>query len=145
MLQKEFEERIGRSVEGKEFEEAHRIYMACGEMDKDAFCRLYPTKDGKQLLLAVMANELGVKEKAYRQTVEAKDRAIAEAKDRVSDAADVLLGKACAYDDTDLYDMAVSMIGRKNAVMRKIEMGLPLWDEDKELLKASLALAGDKE
>ena len=38
MLQKEFEERIGRSVSQEEFTEANAMCMAAGEMDKDEFC-----------------------------------------------------------------------------------------------------------
>ena len=39
MLQKEFEERINRSVKHEEFIEANAMYMAAGDIDKDTFCR----------------------------------------------------------------------------------------------------------
>ena len=39
MLQKEFEERIGRSVTEQEYLEANAIYENAGDMDKDEFCR----------------------------------------------------------------------------------------------------------
>lgn len=145
MLQKEFEERIGRKVERCEFEEANRIYMACGEMDKDEFCRHYTTKEGKQELLEVMAHEMRTMEKAKNLELGAKNREIADLENSLCDTADVLLGKACVYDDTDLYEMVVRMIGKRNVVMRKIEMGLPLWDEEKDLLRTALARCEDEE
>ena len=39
MLQKEFEERIGRSVTEQEYLEANAMYENAGDMDKDEFCR----------------------------------------------------------------------------------------------------------
>lgn len=39
MLQKEFEDRIGRSVTEQEYVEANAMYMAAGDIDKDTFCR----------------------------------------------------------------------------------------------------------
>jgi hypothetical protein len=41
MLQKEFEDRIGRSVTFTEYETANGLYMAAGNMDKDEFCAEY--------------------------------------------------------------------------------------------------------
>ena len=39
MLQKEFEERIGRSVTEQEYVEANAMYENAGNMEKDEFCR----------------------------------------------------------------------------------------------------------
>ena len=39
MLQKGFEERIGRSVTLEEYEGAMAMYMAAGDIDMDTFCR----------------------------------------------------------------------------------------------------------
>ena len=39
MLQKEFEDRIGRKVTTEEYVEGNAVYMMAGELDKDEFCR----------------------------------------------------------------------------------------------------------
>lgn len=36
------------------------------------------------------------------------------------------------------------MIGEKNVVLRKISMGLPLWDEDKELIRTAFKMCDDQ-
>ena len=59
-------------------------------------------------------------------------------KESIDDIVDVLLGKAEAYQDTDFYRMAVRLTSEKHVVMRKMEMNLPLWDEDKEFIKENL-------
>lgn len=38
MTQQEFESRIGTEVASSTFDFANRVYMAAGEMNKDAFC-----------------------------------------------------------------------------------------------------------
>lgn len=112
MTQREYEECIGHKVERDEFEGANRIYMACGEMSKDEFCRRYSSALGRQELLEVLARE-------NRKLRDAR-RVSAETVDGLSDAADVLLGKACAYDDTDLYELAVRLIGKREVVLRRL-------------------------
>lgn len=106
MLQKEFEERIGRKAEAGEFETANAIYMY-GGIDKDEFCRLYTTMEGKQSLLEEMLRQLQTEEAAHNECTKAKNKRIEAMENDQSDAADILIGKACAYDDTDLYNMAV--------------------------------------
>ena len=41
-----------------------------------------------------------------------------------------LIGKACAYDDTDFYKEAVRLIGQRAVTVHKVRAGLPLWEED---------------
>ena len=56
MLQKEFEERIGRSVTQEEYVEANAMYMAAGDgMDKDTFCREW-LKIGESALVKGLYN-----------------------------------------------------------------------------------------
>lgn len=58
------------------------------------------------------------------------------------DIAEFLVGKACAYEDTDFYREAVKLIGQRDVTLMKMRMDLPLWDEDKKYLIEVLA---DKE
>lgn len=51
-----------------------------------------------------------------------------------TEIAEMLIGKACAYDDTDLYSKAVELVGINRVIELKIKLNLPLWDEDKAYL-----------
>ena len=59
-------------------------------------------------------------------------------KERAGRAAEFLIGKASAYNDTDFYNKAVKLVGQKEVVTRKIKMGLPLWEEDVQYINANL-------
>lgn len=58
MLKKEFEERTKLSVSEAEFNGINALYMACGEdIDKDEFCKLYMTFDGRLDLMHKIERE----------------------------------------------------------------------------------------
>ena len=59
MLQKELEERIGRSVTQEEYELADAAYMACGdEVDKDQFCKMYKDEAGLRDLVDLLSYQV---------------------------------------------------------------------------------------
>lgn len=55
-----------------------------------------------------------------------------------TDLAKTLVGKACLYQDSDLYKAAIQLIGQREAVLLKLRLDLPLWDEDKQYILATL-------
>ena len=48
----------------------------------------------------------------------------------IENIADYLITKACDYDSSEFYYKAVSLIGQRNVVLRKMELGLPFNTED---------------
>ena len=59
MLQKELEERIGRSVTQEEYVLADAAYMACGdEVDKDQFCKMYKDEAGLRDLVNLLTYQV---------------------------------------------------------------------------------------
>ena len=59
MLQKELEERIGRSVTREEYVLADAAYMACGDgIDKDQFCKMYKDEAGLRDLVDLLAYQV---------------------------------------------------------------------------------------
>ena len=48
----------------------------------------------------------------------------------IENIADYLITKACDYDSSEFYFKAVSLIGQRNVVLRKMELGLPFNNED---------------
>ncbi|WP_277231928.1 hypothetical protein [Phocaeicola salanitronis] len=125
MTQKEFEERTGIKS-NVVFEEANRMYMKAGDMDKDAFCDDYK-EHGDSILLAHFYHHSNMLE-SKKQDVDALKNEIAC----------FLLKKADDWDDNDLRDKAVELIGEKEVIMRKIELELELWDADKSYIKDNI-------
>lgn len=141
MLQKEFEERIGRSVTEQEYLEANAMYENAGDMDKDEFCREW-LKIGNSRLVKCLA------EKTYQQhkALQEKELLLKESKEIRSDAADAMLeieqgilnGETTEHI-TELLDLkAWWLVGAKELVLRKIKMGMDLSEMDKDYINEHL-------
>lgn len=141
MLQKEFEERIGRSVTEQEYLEANAMYENAGDMDKDEFCREW-LKIGNSRLVKCLA------EKTYQQhkALEEKELLLKESKEIRSDAADAMLEieQGILNGETtehiiELLDLKAScLVGAKEVVLRKIKMGMDLSEMDKDYINEHL-------
>ena len=158
MLQKEFEERIGRSVSEEEYVEANAMYMAAGEMDKDEFCREWE-QIGESALVQ------GLFEKAYDLNAALQEQKLMtdECQGMLSDAADAMLAIAdgllggetaergtCDEDAAEvpgekmitagrrLTRTAWYLVGQKEVTRRRVEKGYRLDDKDRETIINSL-------
>lgn len=125
MTQQEFIERTKIKDEST-FKYANDLYMAIPTLDKDAFCADFSMHKKSRIV-----EELFKVQQDYEVLYH-------ESRRQIGEAVDMLLGKACAYDDIDFYKLAVRLIGQKQVTLRKIEMGLPLWEEDKNYLIMNL-------
>lgn len=139
MTQKEFEDLTGMKVNANEFDRVHDIYMACGDdVNKDEFCKRYKSVLGRLELLHMVTEE----KKITEQSLDLMTRKLKEVQHGVAEEAqqivEFLLGKACAYKDTDFYREAVKLVGQREVTRLKLLMDLPLWDEDKAYLKELL-------
>lgn len=144
MTQKEFEDRVHLKVVKGEWPTIETLYMAAGNMDKDTFCdqfrrmcRFDGATDEIEIrpVLVEISNRLGFLE-AIKNTYERT------ARQRNDDLADFLIGKAHAYDDTDFRNQAVKLVGEADVVKRTIELGLPLWDEDRRFVLSMIEIQG---
>lgn len=145
MLQKEFEERIGRSVTEQEYFEANAMYENAGDMDKDEFCREW-LKIGNSRLVKCLA------EKTYQQhkALQEKELLLKESKEICSDAADAMLeieqGILNGEEHTTRETFAARLldrkawwlVGAKELVLRKIKMGMDLSENDKNYINEHL-------
>lgn len=141
MTQKEFEERTKRTVKAEDYFIIERLYMAIN-MDKDEFCKEFQEmnnsiRPGIRQSLREISNRLGSLE-AQNATLKISMRK------RDNDLADFLIGKAHAYDDTDFRNQAVKLVGEVEVVKRTIELGLPLWDEDRKCILSIIDEQGKK-
>ena len=141
MLQKEFEERIGRSVTEQEYLEANAMYENAGDMDKDEFCREW-LKIGNSRLVKCLAEKTYQQHKALLE----KEMLLKESKEIRSDAADAMLEiEQCILNGettehiTELLDLKVWwLVGAKELVLRKIKMGMDLSKNDKNYINEHL-------
>lgn len=125
MTQQEFTDRTGLTPTAEEFNYIRALYMNC-VMDKDAFCKDFKKHGASSIMKDVHAVATGYCFQAR------------ELQDKFQNTAEILLGKACAYEDRDMYNEAIRLIGKKEVVLTKVDMGLPLWEEDMEYIKRNL-------
>jgi hypothetical protein len=140
MTQKEFEDRTRRLITAEDYHLVENLYMAAGNMGKDEFC-----KEMRAMCAYDAANdhiELRQCLKEVGRRVGGMDAELSFLRKTVSkereDIAEFLIGKACAYNDTDFYSAAVKLIGQKQVTLCKIKMGLPLWSEDMQYINDNL-------
>ena len=137
MLQKEFEDRIGRKVTTEEYVEANAVYMMAGELDKDEFCREW-LKIGSSKLVQCLF------EKAHSldQDLQEQKLMVNECQEMISDAADAMLEIGDTISPTkvreELEKKAVWLVGRKEVVMRKAAHEYILSKEDLEYITNNL-------
>lgn len=141
MLQKEFEERIGRLVTEQEYVEANAMYENAGDMDKDEFCREW-LKIGNCRLVKCLAEKTYQQHKALQET----KLLLKESREICSDAADAMLeieqgilnGKTVEHTTNELEKKAWWLVGAKEVVLRKIKMGMDLTEKDKNYINEHL-------
>lgn len=142
MLQKEFEDRIGRKVSESEFVEVNAMYMLAGDdMDKDTFCREWK-KIGNSPLVR------GLYETAYQKgkRVMELDEVQKECQGIINDTADSLLeigkgvldGKTAENTIEELERKAWFLVGRKEVIKRKARMQIPFSEEEIEYINNNL-------
>ena len=140
MTQKEFEELTGRVVKPEDYSVIESLYMAAGDMDKKEFC-----KEIKAMCAYDYADDKIELRKCLREISKHVDRIEAEnrglrkdLRTRNEELAEFLIGKAHAYNDTDFRKEAVKLVGQSAVVKMTMDMGLPLWEEDKDLIRSVL-------
>lgn len=118
MTQQEFMERTGITPTAEDFDYIHAVYLNTS-MNKDEFCKDFKKHGDSRIIRDVHVRVLNYEMKCERQ------------KEVIDNLTDFLIGKAHAYDDTDFRKEAVGLVGEMEVVKRTIELGLPLWDEDR--------------
>lgn len=137
MLQKEFEDRIGRKVTTEEYVEANAVYMMAGELDKDEFCREW-LKIGSSKLVQCLFG----KAHSLDQDLQEQKLMLKESKEMLSDAADAMLEVAdanlgCTTEEwtaQELTKKACWLVGQKEVTRRKVSSGYRLDDKDRETI-----------
>ena len=133
MTQQEFQDLTGRKVTEEEYQGIEKMYYAVPNMDKREFCKRWIQTGNNPLTI-----ELAKQATIAHGMLEERNNELADCHTKMEELAWFLIGKAAAYDDTDFYNEAVRIVGRKAAILHKIKMGYPLWKEDREYIKNNL-------
>ena len=129
MTQQEFMERTGITPTAEDFDYIHAVYLNTS-MNKDEFCKDFKKHGDSRIIRDVHVRVLNYEMKCERQ------------KEVIDNLTDFLIGKAHAYDDTDFRKEAVRLAGEVEVVKRTIELGLPLWDEDRKVVLSMIEEQG---
>lgn len=125
MTKFEFEDRTGLKVTDEEYKDIEAMYYAVPNMEKDEFCKRWRQCGNNPLTVA-----LAKQATTLNGMLEERNNELDDCHEKNIEIAEFLLGKACVYKDTDFYNEAIRLIGQRAVTLRKIQMGLPLWEED---------------
>ena len=127
MLKQEFDERMQSVSTDEEFAIANGIYMSCGDgMDKDRFCELYGTKDGRLELMGILSVRFRVRDNELAELHESM-QFIGE---RLMEQTDRLRRDIAAETD-ELDDLSRDLMSARDYLKKKLEKGYILTEEDR--------------
>lgn len=135
MTKQEFETRTGLTVTTNEYTYIERVYMA-SNLQKDEFCNEW--KKNRSLAGSNLVCDLVMEIEALRGSYETLHKEYTRACDGFtqenSNMADFLILQAENCSASDLREKAIKMVGIKEYLRRRIDLGFILWEEDKKAL-----------
>ena len=135
MTKQEFETRTGLTVTTNEYTYIERVYMA-SNLQKDEFCKEW--KKNRSLatsnLVCDLVMEIETLRGSYETLQKEYTRAQENAKASTNHMADFLILQAENCSASDLREKAIKMVGIKEYLRRRIDLGFILWEEDKKAL-----------
>lgn len=128
MNRHEFELRTHVDISDAEFEQINDMYINSGDkIDKDTFC-----KDWKEHKDSVLLNTF------FDQSERLRDK-LDLFRDKMYNAASILVAKAHVYDDPDLRKEAVRLLDERRVVLLTMKLGLFLWEDDIKYIQEHLS------
>lgn len=131
MTQQEFERLAGHKIDSNSYELIERIYNEVSFSKNEFVAEVKCMSSGLDICESSIVLELLRKTEGY-------EKAYLEECNKNIERAHLLIGKACAYGDTDLYNEAINMIGIADVVKYKVVNNLPLWERDQRFLLKEL-------
>lgn len=142
MTKQEFETRTGLTLTSNEFDYVNRIYMAAGSLDKDSFCKEIKEDKKAALRTSDIVCTLVMENENQAETIRLQGKQIQREQENFEayndDMADFLIRQAEKWSATDLREKAIKMVGIKEYLLRRIDFGFGLWEEDKKALSEIL-------
>lgn len=125
MTKQEFESRYGKEVSNEMFYTINEMYMAT-DLDKDVFVEDYK-KHGESFLTYDYFNRLRAKESECMTN-----------RMMINQLLDIIILKGDEHKDAKMFKMAEAQSGKKYVILRKIELGIELSEEDKDYIKENM-------
>lgn len=126
MLRQEFENRMGNKVTPEAYEDIENLYIAAGDMDKDAFCDDYKLHGASKIL------------KGIWERYKSKANVLEIYKREHQEAATLLLRLASDYNDKRAIDCATMMLGESGVIKYKVQQGMELTSAEREYIISKL-------
>ena len=135
MTKQEFETRTGTKVTDGAFFYINRVYMAAGEMDKDAFCKDWRDEYvSKSKIVSYLTSEVESTKGSNEYLRSEFVRVSKGLHDFTDQMVDFLIIQAEKWSASDLREKAIKMVGIKEYIRRKLEMKFGLWEADRQAL-----------
>ena len=140
MLQNEFEERTKLSVSADEFNGINALYIACGDdIDKDVFCKLYMSFEGRLELLHRIERE----HQRMKDALDDHKTMLKEAGEIRNDVATEILEissmeDCCNHIRKELEKTAWWLVGTVEVIKRKVKRGIALTPNEIEYIAEKL-------
>lgn len=132
MQQKEFETLTGVKVSAEDYADIEKVYMAIS-MDKEEFCVAW--RAGK---LCYIVDELMKRIDALEHVRDREMAHVSKAGARADAAALWMLEKADEYDDAELKQAAIDLVGLHQVAITDVKNGFALSDIERDYIMANL-------
>lgn len=130
MTKQEFEDRTGMKVSAEEYDRIENIYLAAGEMDKDEFCEEFRAHGHSPLVAELFRTCQNLEEQRLEQVDKTK-----ALKMQIAGCAKGLIRRSACLDEPSLYKLAVGLVGRKEAILARLEQGYEIDADDLAYIK----------
>ncbi len=120
MQQQEFENLTGMTVDPIEYDRIEEIYLNAGSMDNETFCMDYAKGRGHKIMEALSSEVTDQRDNVRRLENERREK--------VNEMVDFLIAMHDQTKHEPLRKQAVEMVGRKQYILHKCHMALPLDD-----------------
>ena len=134
MTQQEFEKLAGHNIDSKSYKAIERIYNETSLTKEEFVKEVKYMSNGVDILESSIVKEM-------LESIESLRKSLDSSLDKINDnnidntqRAIALIGKACKYEDLDLYNLAINLIGIRSAVFHKLASNLPLWENDRRYI-----------
>ena len=135
MTKQEFELLTGEMTTDINFEFAHRVYMAAGDMDKDTFCEDWKENNlTHSKIVSTLTLEVETLNAALKTANNCYESAENALRDFNRQMADYLIIQAEKWSASDLREKAIELVGWKEYLRRKLAMKFELWEADRQLV-----------
>ena len=134
MTQQEFEKLAGHKIDSKSYEAIERIYNETSLIKEEFVKEVGYISRGVDILESAIVKDMLERIESLQKSLDSSIDKINNNNIDNTQRAISLIGKACKYEDLDLYNLAINLIGIRSVVFHKLASNLPLWENDRKYI-----------